>query len=92
MVQGFGLWSDGAVEAGVCFLDEVETASDVGGGAGAVSCKIEHHTKFRPSNSKHLEIIPFLKLEFQGGWDGWVVGVGKTYPQLYHMLIYCYLP
>ena len=25
------------------------------------------------------------------GWLGWVVGVGETYPQPNHILIYCYL-
>ena len=75
MVQGFGLWSDGAVEAGVCFLDEEETALDVGGGAGAVSYKIEHHKKFRPSSSKLFGNNPMFKIGVSG-WMGWMGGWG----------------
>ena len=53
----------------------------VGGGWGGpifflelnLACQVirKHHTKFQPSSSKRLEIIPCLKLEFRGGWGGW---------------------
>ena len=36
--------------------------------------------------------LPKFVIGVVSGWAGWIVGVGKTYPQPYHMLIYYYLP